>query len=102
MIPYNDASPADLASLITDACFFASGDTGESIETLRSRFLKRAFWIVHNIYHGPTAATATMIERLIRDEADWALPALNTEEIQIRIQGRETSVTTPVPVPILA
>lgn len=79
-----DATPDELAAVITDACFRTREDGTESSHAQRSRFHQRACRLVRNIRHGPTTATDTTIARLIHESADWTLSAHHRERIHIR------------------
>lgn len=68
-------TPHELASVIEDACFCPSDDSGDdSWETQHSYFEKRARHVANNLLLGEDAAILERIRDVLRDEVSWLVP----------------------------
>lgn len=83
-------TPHDLASLIEDACFTASEDSGDdSWDTQHSYFQKRARHVANDLLMGEDAAIIERIRDVLLDEVSWLIP----EGRRVTILGERGQMT---------
>lgn len=83
-------TPHELASLIEDACFCPSEDSGDdSWDTQHSYFEKRARHVANELLLGEDAAILERIRDVLLDEVCWLVP----EGRRVAIDGARSRVT---------